>query len=697
MPTQLNEIVQFLRRTVSQQDEPELTDGQLLGRFIEHRDEAAVAALVRRHGPMVWGVCRRLLHNHHDAEDAFQASFLVLIRKPASVKPREMVGNWLYGVAHQTALKARATTTRRRAKERQVTAVPDAQAAEPDTGRELQAVLDQELSWLPDKYRVAIVVCDLEGKTRKEAARQLGLPEGTLAGRLRRGRAILAKRLVRHGLAVSAATLAGILTQEAASASLPSALMTSTIKVVTMAAAGKAASAGAMSATVAALTERVIKAMLVNKLVKMTAVVLVLTGLGLGVAGTAPGLLADQSRSDEAPALVHAIRLPLKMATRLHLQTAEVKARAAAKPLVLHFSGSLALDPEKISRIRARYGGEVIEIGTKGDRPLRPGDPVSQGDSLAVVSNPGVAQKKKDLFDAVVQLKMDERALEGAEKAPRAGPEVLLLNARRKVQADMSAVAHAENVLKTWGTPENEIEGVRQEAREAAEKNKPDSEEARQARLKRWAEVVLWASFDGTLIERNCSPHEIIVDSTVTLFTIANLDRLLVVANVPEQDLPGLQELEATDRRWTVTAAGSAPCEGVIDGIDYIAEPDGLSAVVKGHVDNKEHRLRAGQLITASITVLPATGEVWLPAAAVVEQGEQTFVFVQPDVNKSIYEQRRVLIARRSQEAVHIRAGLTPEQKRRGFQTLRPGERVITAGALELKAIFDDLKANDRP
>src|SRR6516165_12238120 len=121
---QLSEVIQHLRRTVLRRDGAGLTDGQLLESFISRREEAALAALVRRHSPMVWGVCRRLLFNDKDAEDAFQATFLVLVRKAASVIPRDMVANWLYGVAYQTARKARATMARRYAREKQVTAMP---------------------------------------------------------------------------------------------------------------------------------------------------------------------------------------------------------------------------------------------------------------------------------------------------------------------------------------------------------------------------------------------------------------------------------------------------------------------------------------------------------------------------------------------------------------------------------------------
>src|SRR6266567_3774237 len=209
--SQLSEVIQHLRRAMLLRDGAGLTDGQLLEDYLSRRDEAALAALVRRHGPMVWGVCRRVLCNHHDAEDAFQATFLVLVRKASSVVPREMVANWLYGVAHQTALKARATAARRRTREKQVIAMPESALQEQDRWSDLQSLLDQELSRLPDKYRAVIVLCDLEGKTRKEAARHFHLPEGTVATRLATARTMLARRLARHGLAVSGAALAAVL------------------------------------------------------------------------------------------------------------------------------------------------------------------------------------------------------------------------------------------------------------------------------------------------------------------------------------------------------------------------------------------------------------------------------------------------------------------------------------------------------
>jgi RNA polymerase sigma factor (sigma-70 family) len=274
---QLNHLLQHLRRVVLPRDGAGLTDGQLLDRFLTRRDDAALEALVRRHGSMAWGVCRRILRNHHDAEDAFQATFLVLVRRAESIVPRETVANWLYGVAYRTALKARAAVARRRVRERQVFDMPEPEAVPPELWHDLRPVLDEELSRLPDKYRVPVVLCDLEGRTRKEAARQLGWPEGTVAGRLARARQALAAALARRGVVLSGGALAATIAENAVTA--PAVVLGSTVEAAKHVAAGLAA--GAVSTRVAVLTEGVLQTMLVSKH-KTVLAVLLLTLLGLG-------------------------------------------------------------------------------------------------------------------------------------------------------------------------------------------------------------------------------------------------------------------------------------------------------------------------------------------------------------------------------------------------------------------------------
>jgi RNA polymerase sigma factor (sigma-70 family) len=296
MPTSpLSVVIQNLLADLSPNGDG-MTDRELLARFLRSRDEDALAALVRKHARMVWGVCCRLLHQH-DAEDAFQSTFLVLVRKAADV-PSEAVANWLYGVARQTAIRLRATAAKRRRRETQVVNMPEPTVPE---GRDadLQSVLDEELSRLPDHYRGVIVLCDLEGMTRKVAARQLGIPEGSVASRLARARTMLAKRLTQRGVALSGGALAAVLAQQAVSAGVPNSVVDSTIKAASLFAAGKAATTGAISVKVATLTEGVIKAMLFIKLKSAIAVVLMLglmaTGATLLIYRTAAG--QDEKKS----------------------------------------------------------------------------------------------------------------------------------------------------------------------------------------------------------------------------------------------------------------------------------------------------------------------------------------------------------------------------------------------------------------
>jgi RNA polymerase sigma factor (sigma-70 family) len=310
MPTNpTTSVIEYLRRAVLLRDGAGLGDGELLGGFIDRHDEAALAALVKRHGSMVWGVCRRLL-SHHDAEDAFQATFIVLVRKAASIVPREKVGNWLYGVAHQTALQARRTAARRRAREVQVTEMPDTEAVQQDQWPDVRPLLDQELSRLPDNYRAVIVLCDLEGRTRKEVARQLGIPEGTVAGRLARARAMLAKRLTQRGVTLSGGALAAVLAQNVASASVSISLVSATIQAATLVAVGQTAATGAISVKVAALTEGVLKAMLMSKLKAVIAIVLVLGLMATGA--TVLTCRTATAQSDKPPTAEERVKVPPK-------------------------------------------------------------------------------------------------------------------------------------------------------------------------------------------------------------------------------------------------------------------------------------------------------------------------------------------------------------------------------------------------
>jgi RNA polymerase sigma factor (sigma-70 family) len=286
---QLHPVLRFLRQFVAGGAGGDTTDRQLLQRFASQREEAAFAALVQRHGPMVLGACRRVLQDPHDADDAFQATFLVLARKAGSLARPEKLANWLYGVACRTAARAKAQAVRRRVHERQFTDMPSADArpngAEPL--HELRLVLDEELQRLPDKYRAPLVLCYLEGKTYAEAARALGWAEGTVSGRLARAREVLRGRLTRRGLALSAGAFATSLSQSTAPAAVPPALADTAARAATLFAAGPAAGAGAVPAPAAALAEGVLQTMLVTRR-KIVAVL----ALASGLVATGAGLFA---------------------------------------------------------------------------------------------------------------------------------------------------------------------------------------------------------------------------------------------------------------------------------------------------------------------------------------------------------------------------------------------------------------------
>ena len=293
-----NSLIRHLRRAALLHEAGDMTDGQLLERFLVMHEEAAFEVLLRRHGPMVQGVCRRILCHVQDVEDAFQATFLVLIRKGPSLLPRHTLGNWLYGVAYHTALKARAAGWKRRAKEKQAAAMSRPQTSMEDRENDLLPLLDRELERLPDKYREAVVLCELEGKTREEAAQQLGVPVGTLSGRLTTARRMLAQRLRRRGLTLSGAALATVLAPDVASACVPPALISSTLKAAAALATGQATVA-VVSSEVAALMHGTLKSMLLAKLKLTTAVLLTVATLGGSAGGFAYHLTSQAAAQPE--------------------------------------------------------------------------------------------------------------------------------------------------------------------------------------------------------------------------------------------------------------------------------------------------------------------------------------------------------------------------------------------------------------
>jgi RNA polymerase sigma factor (sigma-70 family) len=309
----LHPILHYLRRlSAGPALATDLDDAYLLHRFLRHGDQAAFTAIVRRYGALVWGVCARRLGETPEAEDAFQATFLVLVRKAPRLRGPRPLGPWLYGVARRTALKAHGRAARRQARERalpaQVGGGPAGEAGAGQVWGELRPVLDEELARLPEKYRRPVLLCYLQGLSSEEAARALGCAKGTVFSRLSRARDLLRRRLSRRGLGVSGAALATVLTAQAAAQAAPAALVETAVGVGVLSAAGGAGPG--VPAPLAALVEGVLRDMFLRS-IKLGAVVL-LVGVALSGAGLlahrafagAPVAAADDNRGKDEPAAV---------------------------------------------------------------------------------------------------------------------------------------------------------------------------------------------------------------------------------------------------------------------------------------------------------------------------------------------------------------------------------------------------------
>jgi cobalt-zinc-cadmium efflux system membrane fusion protein len=310
-----------------------------------------------------------------------------------------------------------------------------------------------------------------------------------------------------------------------------------------------------------------------------------------------------------------------------------------------------------------------------------------------------VGNKKNDLVDAIYQLKLDDRVMKRWESKVSIVPDIMLWNQERTVIGDINAIERAVSTLRAWGIPEEDIQALRKEA----ESVKPEDAQKRlrlhdRSNFERWARVEIKAPADGIVIQRDLTLHEFVVDNTLNLFQIADLAKLFVTANCPEDDLPlleGLQESSHGLIPWTVKTVGSPPLSGYIDDISYIIDPNQHTAVVKGYIENKQARLRGGQFISATVELPPPEDVVEIPISAMIEDGQDTVVFVETDAARQQYTMRRIGLTNRFQDTVFVRSKpftkeeqLTPEEAERGLlpkEPLRPGERILQTGVGELK------------
>jgi RND family efflux transporter MFP subunit len=279
---------------------------------------------------------------------------------------------------------------------------------------------------------------------------------------------------------------------------------------------------------------------------------------------------------------------------------------------------------------------------------------------------------------------LDQEILDRAQKAAETLPEVFLLNARRNVLADANAVRRAEGALSVRGLSPEDLKALK----DYAAGLDLGEEKRDRAREKSWARWEVRAPQDGIIVEINVAVHEVLADTSV-LFTIADPRLLLVLANANEDQLRLLRALTPEQRRWTIRPTGTdtQPVEGrfgPIEDIGYRIDPNQHSALVAGTAPNPEGRLRAGQYVTATVALPTLVRELAIPTSALVESGQETIVFIRSDPTRPVYVQRHVVVVRRGRDTAHVRL------------ELKPGEQVVTAGALDLQAALDDLEAEKK-
>lgn len=446
----------------------------------------------------------------------------------------------------------------------------------------------------------------------------------------------------------------------------------------------------------------------------------------------------DKDKKDAEPAIAvklvkdrpHTIEVPEEVRTSIRIRKGDRDILAIAttpremRPMVL--PGSTALDPTRLARIHLRFSARVVEIGRTdradvngppepgdsrlGLRELRTGDEVKKDQVLGVFYSDVVGSQKNNLLNALVQLNLDDQILERAsDKEGRAAtPDVLYWGFLRAVYGDRNTINQTLMTLKAWDIPQKEIDDLQEEARKiTADRDhwlktpegrwvKGEKQANDNYRENPWGRVTLRAPFDGVIVERNLHVDEMVVDNTINHFQIADVSRLMVAVNCPEDQLPILRDLERKHQtRWTIKTAG-AELEGSFNDISYLIDPAQHTAVVKGYVTNPEKRLVGGQYATAAIKLPPPPDVVEVPFNAVADDGKQSLVFVQTNpARPDQYTMRRVQVMNRFEKTVFVRSSpipqeeaLTPEDAEEGLlpkEPLLPGEKVLQSGTGELK------------
>ncbi len=441
----------------------------------------------------------------------------------------------------------------------------------------------------------------------------------------------------------------------------------------------------------------------VSQIIRHIGSLLAACGLSIGLANGLAGCNSRTADKSSAPVTgksgeTTTTEISQKVADLTKLNTAVVS--LPRKPRTLELRGTLALDVNRLVHVHARFPGQIVRLemieepepgagtgrGTK--RTLNFMDHVKKGDKLGEIWSKDLGEKKSELVDALVRLRIDQRNLAFLQELLRKGgtAEKTVREGERLVEVGAIAVAKAERTLRSWTLTEKEIQAVKDEAIRIHNGGARDSQQD-----ETWATVEVVSPIDGTIVEKNVVEGDL-VNADSDLFKIADLSQLSAWARVYEEDLPVLHSMPKPIT-WKLRLSSNPQAEsitGTIDRIGEIIDPNEHMALLAGLVQNPNVQLHAGQFMTAIIELPAELDVVEIPTRALVEDGDESVVFVQPDPQVLKFKMRRVVVVRRTFDYVYIRSRLTPQQLKEGLEELHEGEHVMAAGALEQKAALQE-------
>jgi RND family efflux transporter MFP subunit len=656
MGVPLADVLRHLRLLVGWSSTAGQTDGQLLERFIGRKEEAAFEQLLARHGPMVLGVCRQLLREPEDAEDAFQATFLVLVRRAASIGKRDQLAGWLHGVAHRVAARARAQGARLGQRERQGVEVVAAEPSFQTAWDDRQPVIQEEINRLPDKYRLPVVLCYLEGKTREEAARDLGWTPSAVKGRLERAREQLRKRLTRRGVALSAGALTAIISPQATA--LPPALVGGTLGAATLLVGGKSVAAGAVSPQVLSLTDGVIRTMFLAKLKVSAAVLFVFGIVGAGLAVSVYRSSAAEHGGEE-----RAVN-PIDPAPNSD-QPARDPAAAPQEPglpkvQVTYPISRMVVDHQDYT---GRTEATTVQI-----------TPGATGEIIQIKFAAGSTVKKGDLL-----FEIDPRAYQAELDKARA--EFDRAQARFKL-----ARQNAETQKKLWAmrsTSEEDLARAVLDSEEALASRQAAKPSLELAQLHLQSTRVV-APIDGRIGQALVAPGSYVKEGTTVLATIVAASPMYVNFDMDEatflrlrresmrekfKPLGGSVDVQLVDEK-------SFSRRAAIDFVGNQVDANTGTVRVRAVLSNADQFLLPGLFVRIRLPVSEPYQALLVPAQAILnDQGQKCLMVVN---RQGVLERRHVELGSLQDHWEAVKGGLTKDDRVvvKGQTSLRPGTKI---------------------